>query len=205
LGNITGFFLVSVFRPETGAACFSRCMGLLLLLVGNSLDFTRFLQGESMRIFLHGLESSSRGAKASFLRDVYPDIVVPDFQGSLAARMASLQDILAGQRSVALIGSSFGGLMATIYAMANPDNVERMVLLAPALNFPEFSRYSRRRLVIPVWMIIGRDDSVTPAGIVLPLAEKIFADLRYTEAADDHMLAKSFRQLDWQAMLGAPW
>lgn len=172
--------------------------------MGNSLEFSLFLQVESMRIFLHGLESSSRGAKASFLRNVDPDIVVPDFRGSLAARMASLRDILAGQTGVTLIGSSFGGLMATIYAMENPDRVERMVLLAPALNFPEFSRYSRRKLDIPVWLIIGTDDSVTPAGIVLPLAEKVFAALRYTEAKDDHMLAKTFRQLDWQTMLGGP-
>jgi pimeloyl-ACP methyl ester carboxylesterase len=157
-----------------------------------------------MRIFLHGLESSSRGAKASFLQNVCPDIVVPDFRGGLAARMVSLQDILSGQKCITLIGSSFGGLMATVYAMENPGNVARMVLLAPALNFSEFSRYPRRRLEIPVWMIIGSDDSVTPAGIVLPLAEKIFADLLYTEAADDHMLAKTFRQLDWQTMLGAP-
>ena len=157
-----------------------------------------------MKVFLHGLESSSRGAKGSFLRNVYPDIVAPDFRGTLAARMISLQDILAGHRGLSLIGSSFGGLMATLYAMENPGKVERMVLLAPALNFPEFPRFARRRLNIPVWMIIGSGDSVTPVGIVLPLAKKIFADLRYTEVADDHMLAKTFRQLDWQTMLGAP-
>jgi len=43
-----------------------------------------------MKIFLHGLESSSRGAKAAFLRDLYPDMLIPDFKGSLAERMASL-------------------------------------------------------------------------------------------------------------------
>jgi pimeloyl-ACP methyl ester carboxylesterase len=137
------------------------------------------------------------------LRNAYPDIVVPDFRGSLAARLAALQDILAGQKNITMVGSSFGGLMATIYAMENPGSVERMVLLAPALNFPEFSRYPRRRLDIPVWMIIGRDDSITPADIVLPLAEKIFAALSYTEVADGHMLAQTFRQLDWEAMLSA--
>ena len=156
-----------------------------------------------MRIFLHGLESSSRGAKASFLRNAYPDIVAPDFRGSLAVRLAAMRNILAGQENITMVGSSFGGLMATIHAMENPGSVERMVLLAPALNFAEFSRYPLRRLDVPAWMIIGRDDTVTPADVVLPLAEKIFAALRYTEVEDDHMLAKTFRQLNWETMLAA--
>ena len=86
-----------------------------------------------MKMFLHGQESSSRGTKASFLRGACPDIVTPDFRGSLAERLKALEDILAGQKNITLVGSSFGGLMATIYAMANPGRVDRMVLLAPAL------------------------------------------------------------------------
>ena len=154
-----------------------------------------------MKIFLHGLESSSKGAKAAFLRDVSPDLKIPDFNGSLAERMASLYDILAGQKNVILIGSSFGGLMATIFAMEYTDALARIVLLAPALNFPEFSRYPIHRIDIPTWMVIGRDDSVTPAEKVLPVARKIFTTLHYDEVKDDHMLARTFRKLDWKSLL----
>jgi pimeloyl-ACP methyl ester carboxylesterase len=154
-----------------------------------------------MKIFLHGLESSSRGAKATFLQGLYPDMVIPDFTGSLAERMASLRAKLAGQKDIKLIGSSFGGLMAAIFAMENQEAVVRIVLLAPALNFPEFSGYTFQRLNIPAWMIIGRDDSVTPAEKVVPVARKIFATLCYYEVDDDHMLTRTFRQLDWKTML----
>jgi len=154
-----------------------------------------------MMIFLHGLESSSRGAKASFLRGLYPDMVIPDFKGSLAERMASLRGILAGQQDIILIGSSFGGLMATIFAMDNKDAVARIVLLAPALNFSEFSRYTIQQINAPTWMIIGREDSVTPAEKVVPVARRIFTDLRYDEVDDDHLLARTFRKLDWKTML----
>jgi len=154
-----------------------------------------------MKIFLHGLESSSRGAKATFLRDLYPDMVIPDFAGSLSERMASLHTILAGQQNITLVGSSFGGLMATIFAMENTAVVERIILLAPALNFPEFLNYTVKRIDIPAWMLIGREDTVTPAEKVVPVARKIFTDLHYEEAEDDHMLAKTFRNLDWKALL----
>ena len=155
-----------------------------------------------MDIFLHGLESSSRGAKGSFLRDLYPEMVIPDFTGNLLARMQSLNQILAGQKNLTLVGSSFGGLMATIYAMENHNSVDRLILLAPALNFPEFSHYTIQRLTIPTWMIIGRNDTVTPAADVVPTARKIFADLHYNEVNDDHMLARTFRGFAWKSMLG---
>lgn len=154
-----------------------------------------------MKIFLHGLESSSRGTKATFLRQLYPDMVIPDFTGSLPDRMESLMAILAGQQDIVLIGSSFGGLMATIYAMQNQDRVNRLVLLAPALNFPDFADYQMQTVSIPVRLIIGRHDTVTPMDKVVPVAERIFANLDYREVDDDHFLARTFRDLDWKEML----
>lgn len=154
-----------------------------------------------MKIFLHGLESSSKGAKATFLRDLFPEMMIPDFKGSLSERMTSLHAVLAGQKNIMLVGSSFGGLMATIYAMENNSAVNRIVLLAPALNFPEFSNYALQMIDIPTWMIIGKDDTVTPVDEVLPVAQRIFSDLSYNEVDDDHFLAKTFRSFDWQAML----
>lgn len=154
-----------------------------------------------MRIFLHGLESSSRGTKGTFLHDLYPEMVMPDFVGSLSARMQTLKKILAGQKDITLVGSSFGGLMATIYAMENPDRIDRIILLAPALNFPEFSHYTLQRLDTPTWMIIGRNDTVTPAADVIPVAEKIFVNLHHKEVDDDHMLAGTFRGLAWDNLL----
>jgi len=160
-----------------------------------------FRKADYMKIFLHGLESSSRGAKASFLHELYPDMIIPDFSGSLAERMHILKKLLAGHAGIKIVGSSFGGLMATIYAMENKGAVDRIILLAPALNFPEFSGYTIRRLDITAWMVIGSKDTVTPPAEVIPVAGKIFSSLHYEEVEDDHLLAQTFRNLDWQTML----
>jgi pimeloyl-ACP methyl ester carboxylesterase len=154
------------------------------------------------RIFLHGLESSSRGAKARFLQDEFADIRVPDFTGSLSERMAFLTNILAGHNQLILVGSSFGGLMATIYTMENEADISRLVLLAPALNFPDFANYPLKNIGVETWLFIGSDDTVTPAKYVVPLAKQIFDNLIYEEVADDHMLARTFRLFDWQRLLG---
>jgi predicted esterase len=168
---------------------------------GSASLLSRSKEFNMIRIFLHGLESSSRGVKAAFLRDHFPDMIIPDFRGSLSERMKSLNSILRGRREIILVGSSFGGLMATLYAMENGDAAVRLVLLAPALNFPDFSGYGIKQVSIPARMIMGKHDTVTPAEIVLPIARSIFADLTYDEVNDDHILAGTFRSLDWKSLL----
>ena len=86
-------------------------------------------------------------------------MLIPDLQGSLATRMATLTGILKDRTDLILVGSSFGGLMATIYAMANEADINRIVLLAPALNFPDFLQYPKTRIAVPTWMFIGSADT----------------------------------------------
>ena len=173
----------------------------LLIIAYNTGIFYTGKQEAMKVLFLHGLESSSRGAKAIFLQGMFPDMLIPDFSGSLSVRMTTLASMIRGQADLILVGSSFGGLMATIYSMANEADINRLVLLAPALNFPEFSNYPITRITVPTWMFIGSDDTVTPAKLVVPLAGKIFENLHYEEVADDHMLARTFRHFDWQGLL----
>jgi pimeloyl-ACP methyl ester carboxylesterase len=154
-----------------------------------------------IRIFLHGLESSSQGTKATYLKDVFPDMLIPDFRGGLQERMSELAEILCNLDNIIITGSSFGGLMGTIYAMHNSKAVSRLLLLAPALNFPEFSSYELKKTAVPTRLIIGSNDTVTPASDVLPLARRIFTRLQYEEVDDDHMLANSFRKYDWRKLL----
>jgi pimeloyl-ACP methyl ester carboxylesterase len=72
-------------------------------------------------LFLHGLDSSSRGTKGRFFTENFPDIIAPDFTGSLQDRMRALETICRGLDRLTLIGSSFGGLMATCFAIAQPE------------------------------------------------------------------------------------
>ena len=77
-------------------------------------------------IFIHGLDSSSKATTAPWFKEHFPAIVIPDFTGSLDNRMGMLSKILSGMEKVVLIGSSFGGLMATIYALENESRVKKV-------------------------------------------------------------------------------
>jgi uncharacterized protein len=98
-------------------------------------------------IYLHGFASSPRSTKVGYfterLRDHgielrCPDLNQPDFSTLTLTRMlGQLGDELArlgGERAV-LIGSSLGGTLAILAAGQFEPQVDRLVLLAPAVMF----------------------------------------------------------------------
>ncbi len=156
------------------------------------------------KIFIHGLESSSRGSKGSYFRDRFSDILVPDFTGDLDTRMAELFTILADANKVILVGSSFGGLMATIFSLQKEQCVQKMILLAPALNFPGFKQYEALSTSVPTIVFQGKKDDVTPLRLVKPAAERVFQDLEFNETDDDHLLKNTFLNINWVKLLDEP-
>jgi pimeloyl-ACP methyl ester carboxylesterase len=153
------------------------------------------------RVFIHGLESSSRGTKGVFLRERYPGMIIPDFHGPLQERMHKLSGLLSDHPSLIMVGSSFGGLMAAIYALETPNRVKKLILLAPALTFPDFEPYSHHRIEIPVTVYHGKKDDVVPAASTYEVARKIFGNLAFNAVDDDHMLSKTFKGIDWDNLL----
>jgi pimeloyl-ACP methyl ester carboxylesterase len=155
-----------------------------------------------MKIFLHGLDSSSQGTKAVFFRERYSDMLIPDFSGSLEERMQKLEGILLGRSGIRLVGSSFGGLMAALFAMQHEARVERLVLLAPAINLLGPSGFPERPISVPVRIYHGTHDETIPLREVRAVARKIFPHLTFHEVEDDHNLHKTFHTLDWDGLLG---
>jgi len=98
-------------------------------------------------VYLHGFASSARSSKAAWfgdraaehdLRLVTPDFNQPDFEHLTITRMLAqvaevIERLPAGP--VALIGSSLGGFVAVQAARQLSRRVDRLVLLAPALDF----------------------------------------------------------------------
>jgi len=155
----------------------------------------------SFRMFIHGLESSNQGTKAVFFRDAYPDMVTPHFTGPLPQRMEKLRSILSDQTEIILVGSSFGGLMAAIFAMESEARVKKLILLAPAINLMEFTPDRQDKLALPVWLYHGRQDEVIPIEEVEKAANQAFANLRFHAVDDDHYLHKTFKQIPWDRLL----
>lgn len=152
------------------------------------------------RIFLHGLDSSGRGTKGTYFSTRYPDMLRPDFDGTLQQRMTQLYRLLGEDDRFIAVGSSFGGLMGTLLAVEQPDRVQRLILLAPALNFHEF-QVPDRKIETETVLVIGKDDVVTPPNIVVPAAEATFAHLQARIVDDDHLLHRTYMSLEWESLL----
>ncbi len=152
-------------------------------------------------LFIHGSESNSQTYKATILRNIFPDIVIPDFTGPLDERMAQLNVIIGDTSGWTIIGSSLGGLMAALFTAQHPAQVSRLVLLAPALTLSAFDEYSKASITIPTTIIHGIQDDVVPLEPVRELAEKIFTNLTHQKVNDDHRLHRTAEALDWKEIL----
>jgi len=153
-------------------------------------------------IYLHGLESTSQSGKARQFAEKFPGMVTPDFSGSFEERMKQLKPILGRKKNWVIIGSSFGGLMGTVFTCEHPTQVRKLILLAPALLRDHFAPYLNLEPVsVPTIIIHGTADDVVPLEPVRELAEKLFTNLQYIIVDDGHRLQKAFGELNWEEIL----
>lgn len=153
-------------------------------------------------IYLHGLESDSNSGKARQFREWFPGMITPDFKGSFEERMTQLQPILAAKEGWTIIGSSFGGLMGTVYTCKHPTQVRKLVLLAPALLRDPFGSFLDLEPVsVPTIIIHGTLDDVVPLDPVREIVQRLFTNLTYHIVEDDHRLHKTAQEMDWKTIL----
>jgi len=152
-------------------------------------------------LYIHGSDSSGQTYKATLLHDIFPSMHTPDFIGGLPERMNQLETILGAETGWTLVGSSLGGLMAALFAMKHPEQVRKLVLLAPALTLPGFTKSLSSQISIPTTIVQGTHDEFIPLEPTRNLAEKIFTHLTYIPVNDDHRLHKTAKELDWKKLL----
>lgn len=155
----------------------------------------------SRLIYIHGSESDSNSGKARQFREWFPGMITPDFTGSFEERMDQLYSILSDEKGWTLIGSSYGGLMATVFALDHATQVRKLVLLAPALMLEPLA--SRTRLLpvpVPTILIHGTLDTVVPLEPVREIAQKLFTNLTLHIVEDDHRLHKTASEMDWKSV-----
>jgi predicted alpha/beta hydrolase family esterase len=152
-------------------------------------------------IFLHGRESSGQGFKATMLRGLFPAVLTPDFTGPLEQRMAQLAPILAARSGWVIIGSSMGGLMAALFTCQHPEQVRKLILLAPALTWPHFADHPPAPVRTPTVVYHGRRDTVVPLEPVRALCEQAFTNLTFHAVDDDHRLREAVLAIDWPSLV----
>jgi pimeloyl-ACP methyl ester carboxylesterase len=153
-------------------------------------------------IYLHGLESTSQSGKARQFAQKFTGMLTPDFTGPFEERMQQLRPILADKKDWVIIGSSFGGLMGTVFTCEHPQQVRKLILLAPALLRDQFASFLNLEAVsVPTVIIHGTKDDVVPLQPVRDLAEKLFTNLKYMVVDDGHRLHQTFEELNWEEIL----
>lgn len=95
-------------------------------------------------VYLHGFASSPASTKARVFAELFagagirieaPDLAQPSFRElTITGQLAVIQRTLGGAKAC-LVGSSLGGYLAALYAARHPEEVEKLVLLAPAFGF----------------------------------------------------------------------
>ena len=154
-------------------------------------------------IYLHGSESDSNSGKARLFRAWFPGMLTPDFTGSFEERMKQLYAVLGDQKDWVVIGSSYGGLMGTVFALDHPEQVRKLVLLAPALTLdPVASLAQPVPVSVPTVVVHGERDTVVPLEPVREIVHRLFTDVQYYVVDDDHRLGTAVHELDWKSILG---
>jgi len=151
--------------------------------------------------FLHGLDSSPQGTKASLLRAYDPRCLIPNLPPDINERLKVLEHGL--RAPVLLVGSSLGGLTALMYAMSHLEMVHGLVLLAPAVGIKTedlFTEEHKRVMSsvyipqgIPTKLIVGLRDEVIPLNSIRAMIERSpdHANIQLLEVDDDHDLHQS--------------
>ena len=93
-------------------------------------------------VYLHGFASTPLSTKAQFFKRQFngadfeiPQLDLGDFENLTVTSQLRVVDEAVHGDPVILMGSSLGGYLAALYASRHA-NVERLVLLAPAFEFP---------------------------------------------------------------------
>jgi pimeloyl-ACP methyl ester carboxylesterase len=96
-------------------------------------------------VYLHGFASSPQSSKAQFFqgrfREKGIDVEIPaldagDFEHLTITSQLEVVDRKIGSLPAILMGSSLGGYLAGLYAARHPGITEKLILMAPAFEFP---------------------------------------------------------------------
>ena len=114
-------------------------------------------------VYLHGFASSPQSGKAQFFRkrlaELGINLEIPALDGgdfrrlTITGQLRIVDEAVAGEPTI-LFGSSLGGYLAALYAARHP-NIQKLVLMAPAFQFPSRWRERHSAEELENWRRIG--------------------------------------------------
>ena len=148
-----------------------------------------------MLVWAHGLWGSPNGSKVTAIRESGIEVISPDFnEMELIDRVELLKETI-GIGNVVLAGSSWGGLACALTAMQIPEKLKGLLLLAPALHYPESPNDEPEKLIapdsVPVTIIHSTTDDIVPISASKNYIERSGNNVQLIEVEDNHVLEDS--------------
>ncbi|MCP4199833.1 MAG: alpha/beta fold hydrolase [Proteobacteria bacterium] len=159
-------------------------------------------------IFLHGIESSPKGTKATYLGEQF-GAVSPALRHLRLNEQVGATRQLLGEDTAVIVGSSLGGLTALGLAITCPENISHLILLAPAVGTFSQASFAEEEKIrpglyrevcefatftipkeVPCTMIQGLEDSVVDPAAVIGLCTRSKSS-HLILVHDDHPLSRS--------------
>ena len=148
-----------------------------------------------MLVWAHGLWGSPNGSKVTAIRESGIEVISPDFnEMELIDRVELLKETIE-IGDVVLAGSSWGGLACALTAMQIPEKLKGLLLLAPALHYPESPNDEPEKLIapdsVPVTIIHSTTDDIVPISASKNYIERSGNNVQLIEVEDNHVLENS--------------
>ena len=148
-----------------------------------------------MLVWAHGLWGSPTGSKVTAIRESGIEVISPDFnEMELIDRVELLKETIE-IGNVVLAGSSWGGLACALTAMQIPEKLKGLLLLAPALHYPESPNDEPEKLIapdsVPVTIIHSTTDDIVPISASKNYIERSGNNVQLIEVEDNHVLEDS--------------
>ena len=148
-----------------------------------------------MLVWAHGLWGSPNGSKITAIRGSGIEAIAPDFnEMELVDRVELIEKTIESGNFV-LAGSSWGGLACALAAQRKPTKIKGLLLLAPALHYPEHPNDKPGNLIapenIPVTIIHSTTDDIVPISASKDYLERSKENVKLIEVEDNHVLENS--------------
>ncbi|MED6305761.1 MAG: alpha/beta hydrolase [Candidatus Thermoplasmatota archaeon] len=148
-----------------------------------------------MLVWAHGLWGSPNGSKVTAIRESGIEVISPDFnEMELIDRVELLKETIE-IGNVVLAGSSWGGLACALTAQEKPEKLKGLLLLAPALHYPEPPNDDPEKLKapdeLPVTIIHSITDDIVPISASKDYIKKSENNVRLIKVEDSHILENS--------------